>query len=170
LLLLKISRFDEEVELLVEHTVVVLEGEQELVLCLGVVEVAVELVISLGVIMIVVDRNQREAYRFLNIADGVEALDISMRHSGHELVGSFDDVEQMNPSEQVLKWLAANQNFVDPLVEEESLERLPDHFNVLSDVHVMHIRFELHFTPFLPELLSLHLELFPPLPALPIVA
>ena len=167
---LKSSWVDEDVELLVEHTVVVLEGEQELVLCLGVVEVAVELVVRLGEIMIVVDRNQREAYRVLDIADGVEALDISMRHSGHELVGSFDGVEQMNPAEQVLKWLAANQNFVDPLVEEESLERLPDHFNVLSDVHVMRIRVELLFTPCLPELLSLRLELFPPLPALPIVA
>jgi hypothetical protein len=34
----------------------------------------------------------------------------------------------------------------------------------------MHIRVELLLSPFLPELLSLHLELFPPLPALPIVA
>jgi hypothetical protein len=61
MLLLKSSWVDEDVELLVEHTVVVLEGEQELVLVLDVVEVAVELAVRLGELIIVVDRNQREA-------------------------------------------------------------------------------------------------------------
>lgn len=66
-----------------------------------------------------------------------------MGHSSNELISSLDGIELMNPFEHFLMWLAANQNFVDTLVEVEGLEHLPHHYDILSDALVVHIPYVL---------------------------